>query len=117
MRDVAALAKVGIATVSRVVNGKPGVAPDLVERVTRAARMLGYRPDQTASSLRRADGRTGTVGLMLEDAANPFSSAIYRSVQARHSSAASSSSPAAPTRIRPANAASCRPSPPATSTG
>lgn len=81
MREVASLAKVGIATVSRVVNGKPGVAPDLVERVTRAAQMLGYRHDFTASSLRRADRRTGTVGLILEDAANPFSSALHRSVE------------------------------------
>ncbi|WOP38583.1 LacI family DNA-binding transcriptional regulator [Streptomyces sp. Li-HN-5-13] len=70
MRDVATMAGVGIATVSRVVNGKP-VTPDLAERVTRAAELLGYRHDLTASSLRRADRRTHTLGLVLEDAANP----------------------------------------------
>jgi LacI family transcriptional regulator len=81
MRDVATMAGVGIATVSRVVNGKPGVAPDLVERVSRAAELLGYRHDLTASSLRRSDRRTHTLGLVLEDAANPFSAALHRAVE------------------------------------
>ena len=81
MRDVAAVAGVGVATVSRVVNGKPGVTPDLAERVTRAAELLGYRHDLTASSLRRADRRTHTLGLILEDAANPFSAALHRAVE------------------------------------
>ncbi|UXY20408.1 LacI family transcriptional regulator [Streptomyces cynarae] len=81
MRDVATVAGVGLATVSRVVNGKPGVTPDLAERVTRAAELLGYRHDLTASSLRRADRRTHTLGLVLEDAANPFSAALHRAVE------------------------------------
>ncbi|WP_069768286.1 LacI family DNA-binding transcriptional regulator [Streptomyces sp. LUP30] len=80
MRDVATMAGVGIATVSRVVNGKP-VTPDLAERVERAAESLGYRQDLTASSLRRADRRTSTLGLVLEDAANPFSAALHRAVE------------------------------------
>lgn len=81
MRDVARLAGVGLATVSRVINGKPGVAPELVERVMEAARTLGYRHDVTASSLRRADRRTATIGLVLEDVANPFSSVLHRAVE------------------------------------
>ena len=73
MRQVAALAGVGLKTVSRVVNGEPGVSPELTARVTEAIRLLDYRPDSTASSLRRADRRTATIGLLLEDVANPFS--------------------------------------------
>ena len=53
MRDVAALAGVSIKTVSRVVNQEAGVSEDLVERVQDAARQLDYRPDLTASNLRR----------------------------------------------------------------
>jgi len=79
MRDVAALAGVGLKTVSRVVNGVPTVSPDLVQRVRRAADKLGYRPNLTASNLRR--GRTDTIGLLLEDAANPFSAALHRAVE------------------------------------
>jgi len=81
MRDVAALAGVGLKTVSRVVNGVPTVAPGLVTQVQRAADQLGYRPNLTASSLRRADGRTRTVGLLLEDVANPFSAALHRAIE------------------------------------
>jgi LacI family transcriptional regulator len=81
MRDVARQAGVGLATVSRVINGKPGVAPELVRRVTETARALGYRHDVTASSLRRADRRTATIALVLEDVANPFSSALHRAVE------------------------------------
>lgn len=79
MRDVAALAGVSIKTVSRVVNAEPGVSVDLVERVESAALQLDYRPDLTASNLRR--GRpAATLGLMLEDIANPFSGALHRAV-------------------------------------
>jgi LacI family transcriptional regulator len=81
MRDVAALAGVGIKTVSRVVNDVPTVAPDLVERVNKAAAKLGYRPNLTASSLRRSDRRTSTIGLLLENVANPFSGVVHRAVE------------------------------------
>jgi len=81
MRDVAALAGVGIKTVSRVVNDVPTVAPDLVERVNKAAAKLGYRPNLTASSLRRGDRRTSTIGLLLENVANPFSGVVHRAVE------------------------------------
>lgn len=81
MRDVAALAGVGLKTVSRVFNDVPTVAPELVERVRSAADTLGYRPNLTAASLRRADRRTHTIGLLLEDVSNPYSSAVLRAVE------------------------------------
>jgi LacI family transcriptional regulator len=79
MRDVAALAGVSIKTVSRVVNGEAGVSVDLVDRVEDAARQLDYRPDLTASNLRRGR-QTATLGLMLENVANPYSSAVHRAI-------------------------------------
>jgi LacI family transcriptional regulator len=81
MREVAALAGVSLKTVSRVVNDEPGVSDDLVERVRRAARTLDYQPNLTASSLRRNDGKTKTIGLLLENVANPFSGALHRAVE------------------------------------
>src|SRR5258708_25806125 len=81
MKDVAALAGVAIKTVSRVMNGEPTVAPDLAARVHGAADKLGYRPNLTASSLRRGDRRTATIGLLLEDVSNPFSAALLRAVE------------------------------------
>jgi LacI family transcriptional regulator len=81
MRDVAALAGVSLKTVSRVVNRESGVSEELVSRVERAAEQLDYRPNLTASNLRRADQRTSTVGLLVEDVANEFFSAIHRGVE------------------------------------
>jgi LacI family transcriptional regulator len=81
MRDVAALAKVSIKTVSRVVNGESGVSPRLARRVLAASERLSYKHNMTASSLRRADGRSATIGIVLEDISNPFSSALHRSIE------------------------------------
>ena len=81
MRDVAALAKVSIKTVSRVVNGESGVSPRLARRVLAATERLNYRHNMPASSLRRSDGRSATIGVVLEDLANPFSSALHRSIE------------------------------------
>src|SRR6201982_815973 len=81
MRGGAALAAVSLKTVSRVVNGVDTVDPVLVTRVREASGKLGYRPNLTASSLRRSDGRTATIGMLVEDAANPFSAALMRTVE------------------------------------
>ena len=81
MRDVAALAKVSFKTVSRVVNREQGVSPAVARRVLAAAERLEYRHNLTASSLRRSDGRSATIGVVLEDVANPFSSALHRSIE------------------------------------
>jgi LacI family transcriptional regulator len=81
LRDVAALAGVSYKTVSRVVNNEPGVSPALAERVRQASVQLDYHPDHTASSLRRGDRRTSSIGLILEDVSNPFSGAMYRAVE------------------------------------
>lgn len=81
MREVAALAGVSIKTVSRVINGEQAVSPDVMTRVTAAIERLDYRHNMTASSLRRADGRTATIGVVLEDVANPFSSALHRAIE------------------------------------
>ena len=81
MRDVAALAGVSLKTVSRVVNGEPTVAEDLAEKVRVAAAQLNFQPNMTASSLRRGDGRSSTIGLLVQDVSNPFSAAMFRAVE------------------------------------
>jgi LacI family transcriptional regulator len=81
MRDVAALASVSLKTVSRVVNHEAGVSGELIARVERAAEQLDYRPNLTASNLRRSDQRTATVGLLVEDVANEFFASIHRGVE------------------------------------
>src|SRR4051812_1292927 len=81
MLDVAALAGVALKTVSRVVNSEPGVSPELEARVNRAIEQLNYRRDANAATLRRLGRKTQTIGLVLEDVSNPFSSELHRAVE------------------------------------
>ncbi|WP_435843977.1 LacI family DNA-binding transcriptional regulator [Streptomyces iakyrus] len=79
MKDVAARAGVGLKTVSRVVNGEPGVTPETEQRVQEAIDALGFRRNDSARVLRK--GRTASIGLVLEDLADPFYGPLSRSVE------------------------------------
>lgn len=80
MKDVAQAAGVSPKTVSRVVNAERGVGPGTAERVTEAIAQLGFRRNDIARSLRRARS-SATLGLIIEDLANPFYSTIARAVE------------------------------------
>ncbi|MFE3325968.1 LacI family DNA-binding transcriptional regulator [Streptomyces sp. NPDC059176] len=79
MKDVATRAGVGLKTVSRVVNGEPGVTPDTERRVQEAIEALGFRRNDSARVLRK--GRTASIGLVLEDLADPFYGPLSRAVE------------------------------------
>jgi len=79
-KDVAALAEVSTATVSLVLNEKPGVNEGTRRRVLQAARALGYTPNSIAQRL--ATRRSRTIGLIVTDIENPFFSAVTRHVDA-----------------------------------
>ncbi|MFN8444280.1 MAG: LacI family DNA-binding transcriptional regulator [Caldilineaceae bacterium] len=81
MHDVAKRSGVSLKTVSRVINRESGVSDKLVEKVQQAIRELDYHHNATASYLRRSDQRTATIGLLLDDVSNPFSSALHRAVE------------------------------------
>lgn len=81
MRHVAALAGVGIKTVSRVMNNEPNVSIETASRVLDAAHRLNYRPNLHAGNLKRAGGRTQTIGLLVSSVANPFAGALHRAVE------------------------------------
>ena len=55
-----------------------GVAPELAERVRTAIGELGYRPSAAAQGLAR--GRSGTIGVLVPDLANPYFHDIIKSV-------------------------------------
>src|ERR1700712_3078188 len=80
MKDVAAVAGVSLATVSRVVNEVP-VDPALAGRVHEAVARLGYRRDAAAAGLRRANRSSRSLGLILDDVSNPFFSAVHRGIE------------------------------------
>lgn len=63
-RDIARLAKVSQATVSRVLSGDPRVEPELREVVERVISEQNYQPDVRAQSLRTK--KTGLIGLVIK---------------------------------------------------
>ena len=70
IRMVAARAGVSVATVSNVLNGKPTVSSDIVERVNEAVRELGYVVDIAASRLRSR--KELLAGVVVPDLTNPM---------------------------------------------
>jgi len=78
-REIARLAKVSVATVSAVINGKGTVSAELTSRVHKAMEALDYHPNHLARSLRVR--RTYTIGMMIPDVTNPFFTDIMSGVQ------------------------------------
>jgi LacI family transcriptional regulator len=77
--DVARKAGVSLMTVSRVVNDKGEISPATRRRVLDVIEQLGYRPSGIARGL--ATQRTGTLGLIVPDIANPFFSDVARGAE------------------------------------
>jgi DNA-binding LacI/PurR family transcriptional regulator len=76
MQDVAQAAGVSMMTVSRVVNNKDDVSPATRDRVLEVIQQLNYRPSSIARGL--VTQRTGALGVVVPDIANPFFSSIVR---------------------------------------
>jgi LacI family transcriptional regulator len=70
IRDIADLAGVSIATVSRVLNDRPDVAPETRETVLQVVREHGFSTNRGARGL--SSGRTGIVGLTLPLVADAY---------------------------------------------
>ncbi len=76
IRDVAAAAGVGIATVSRALNGHPSISPETRAKVLEAVELLGYRPNQLARTMKTQ--RSRTFGLIIPDIRNSVFPAMAR---------------------------------------
>ena len=79
INDVAEAAGVSVATVSKAVNGRYGVAPETIARVLKIVADLGYESSLVASSMRSR--RTGVIGVLVADF-EPFSAEILKGVGA-----------------------------------
>ena len=75
IRDVAAQAGVSVATVSKVINGRYGVAADTTARVNAVINALGYQASLVAQSLR--NHRTNVIGILVADL-EPFSAELLK---------------------------------------
>ncbi|WP_306206363.1 LacI family DNA-binding transcriptional regulator [Actinoplanes sp. RD1] len=81
IRDVARLAGVSPSSVCRALANPGAVRPGTREQVERAVRDLGYVPNRAARAL--STGRTGNLGVILPDLANPFFAGIVKAAQTR----------------------------------
>jgi LacI family transcriptional regulator len=79
MKDVASRAGVALKTVSRVVNGEPGVTPETARRVLGAIEDLGFRRNESARLLRT--GRTATLGFIADTWTDPDLTGVYRGLE------------------------------------
>jgi LacI family transcriptional regulator len=80
MQDVARAAGVSTATVSRVLNGRSDVNPEMAARVAATIKELGYRPNGVARNLRR---RVASVwGLIVSDVESSYFTSLVRGVEA-----------------------------------
>ena len=80
IREVAQLANVSPATVSKVLNGAPHVSASAKERVLSAISMLNFRPNTIARSLKKS--QTATIGLLTDDIEGVFTMSMMRGVEA-----------------------------------
>ncbi len=77
--DVARAAGVSVATVSKVVNGRYGVAATTAERVQQVVTELGYESSLIASSLRRT--HTNVIGILVAGF-DPFATELLKGISA-----------------------------------
>ena len=83
--DIAGAAGVHVSTVSRVLNGDPGLSirPETIERILAAARAQGYRPNAAARALKR--DRTGAFAFVVPLLRNPIWARLQRGALQRAS--------------------------------
>ena len=81
LTDVARVAGVSIATVSRVISHPDKVTAETRRIVQRVMDDLGYRPNRVARRLRQRGGRRHLLGLIIPDIQNPFFAEMARGVE------------------------------------
>lgn len=78
IKDVARMAGVSVATVSRVINHSPKASPYSCRRVEQAMLQLNYYPNANARAL--AHQSTETIGLLVADVSDPFFGTMIKAI-------------------------------------
>ncbi len=80
LKDIAKIAEVSTATVSKVINGKDhDIGEATIKRVQGIAQELNYRPNSLARSMKTKVTRT--IGLIIPDVRNPFFTDLARGAE------------------------------------
>ena len=99
VHDVARAAGVSLATVDRVLNGRPGVRAATAEKVEAAIAAIGFQRDLSASLLARA--RDLKLTFIIPDGSNEFMARLAEAVRRRASQALSERMHIQTRRIKP----------------
>lgn len=81
IKEIAKLSGVSRGTVDRVIHGRPGVSPEIRERIQQILDEKNYEPNAAAVALRRTDRRL-TVGVVIPDLSNEFYIDVYEGIRA-----------------------------------
>jgi LacI family transcriptional regulator len=79
LKEVAQLANVSIATVSNVINESKHVSEDLKKKVFDSMKVLNYKPNEIAKSLRV--NQSNLIGILISDISNNFISKVVKGVE------------------------------------
>ncbi len=79
IKQVAELARVSTATVSRFLSGGNHISEETGERIVKAMAELNYQPNRIARNLRTR--KAFTVGVILSDIRNPFFTSVVRGIE------------------------------------
>ncbi|WP_286272255.1 LacI family DNA-binding transcriptional regulator [Thalassotalea hakodatensis] len=79
IKDVARIAGVSVATVSRVVNNGPKVSAKTKEKVSQVMLQLGYTPNENARAL--VTQKSTTIGVVIPDITDPFFASLASGVE------------------------------------
>ena len=82
--DIANSLNISKTTVSFILNGRARekrISEELVERVLKYVKEVGYKPNSLAKSLRT--GKSNIIGLLVQDISNPFFATIARQIEDR----------------------------------
>ena len=79
LKEVGAHAGVSAMTISRVINGRPGISVETRLRVEEAIAVLNYIPNRIARGLIAQNTRT--IGLIVPDVVNPFFGPVVRGAE------------------------------------
>lgn len=79
IKDIAQMAGVSYATVSRALNGEPYVKSETYERIMAVCRKTGYTPNAIARQLKSQ--KNNTIGIIVPDISNVFFSEITKNIE------------------------------------
>lgn len=77
--DLADQFGVSISTISKALNGRPGVRPELREQIQEFCKEIDYQPDSIARGLTK--GRLNIIGIMFQDVRNSFCADLAFQIQ------------------------------------